>query len=331
MKWRLLVCGLVLSALIGCYGCDAIKSRIKRELEPSTNASAARPPNNFWPISRDDERGTCRRTLQAHTCVDCEIILDASAGRSLQKSTLTGTLIMCEDCNGTDLRGSELSKTSFTDSLDNLDLRDSTVDSISLQATSSMKGLRLDGLDLREVEGADGTDWSGAILRGAILDNVSFNGASGRYQHFKTSGSVMNVGLGGTFAVGTDFRDASLINTRLGGCNLETARFDGANARDAGFSGANAKNASFRNATLEKASLYKTDAQGANFDGVQAKGAEFKEANLIGASFEGADLRGADFKDAKIDGANFKNAKLGRATWIDGKRCKKGSVGECKQ
>ena len=47
--------------------------------------------------------------------------------------------------------------------------------------------------------------------------------------------------------------------------------------------------------------------------------------NLVDAKLGGAELEGAD-----ITGAMFSSADLGGATWIDGRTCAAGSVGECR-
>ncbi|RPJ57502.1 MAG: hypothetical protein EHM12_09085 [Dehalococcoidia bacterium] len=48
------------------------------------------------------------------------------------------------------------------------------------------------------------------------------------------------------------------------------------------------------------------------------------------SAFEDADLRGANLTGANIKGASFSGAKLSDAIWVDGKRCKSGSMGKCK-
>jgi uncharacterized protein YjbI with pentapeptide repeats len=75
----------------------------------------------------------------------------------------------------------------------------------------------------------------------------------------------------------------------------------------------------------------KCDLSNADFSGIDMYGAQLVEANLTGAnlsdaSFNDANLTGANMKGANIKGTNFSGAKLSNATWIDGRKCKPGSM-----
>jgi len=74
------------------------------------------------------------------------------------------------------------------------------------------------------------------------------------------------------------------------------------------------------NANLSKIDMYGADLSGANLTG----------ANLSEAAFEDADLRGANLTGANIKGTSFAGAKLSDTIWVDGKKCKPGSIGKCK-
>lgn len=89
-----------------------------------------------------------------------------------------------------------------------------------------------------------------------------------------------------------------------------------------------------RNITLEKAylvnsNLKQSDLERSNLKGANLKRANLEKANLDQVNFTNADLRSANLYKARINGAIFTNANLENATWIDGSRCKKGSIGEC--
>ncbi len=89
-----------------------------------------------------------------------------------------------------------------------------------------------------------------------------------------------------------------------------------------------------RNITLEKAYLVNTDLSGCELQRSNLKGANLKRANLEKAAldqvnFTNADLRSANLYKAHINGAIFTNANLDNAIWINGDRCKKGSIGTC--
>ena len=80
------------------------------------------------------------------------------------------------------------------------------------------------------------------------------------------------------------------------------------------------------NCDLSQANLAGIDLYGANL-----KGANLSGANLKGTLFNDADLTGANLKGASTDKeTNFSGAKLSETTWVDGKKCKSGSMGRCK-
>ena len=63
--------------------------------------------------------------------------------------------------------------------------------------------------------------------------------------------------------------------------------------------------------------------------------ADLWEANLTGANLSSADLSKANLGRAILTGADLADADLtltvlGEATWIDGRICATGSVGECR-
>ena len=76
---------------------------------------------------------------------------------------------------------------------------------------------------------------------------------------------------------------------------------------------------------LSNANLANLDMYGANLSGANLSG-----ANLSQASFNDADLTDANLTNANIKETNFAGAKLSNAVWIDGKKCKSGSIGKCK-
>jgi uncharacterized protein YjbI with pentapeptide repeats len=82
--------------------------------------------------------------------------------------------------------------------------------------------------------------------------------------------------------------------------------------------------ANLSKANLNQADLSKTDMSGADLSGANLSGANLSEADLSGTDLSGADLSGADITKTNLDGA-----KLDNALWIDGERCKEGSVETC--
>jgi len=57
----------------------------------------------------------------------------------------------------------------------------------------------------------------------------------------------------------------------------------------------------------------------------------FKGSSLVEANFTNSNLFESDFTGANILNAVFEGANLNNATWVDGKKCNLGSIGECKQ
>jgi uncharacterized protein YjbI with pentapeptide repeats len=74
------------------------------------------------------------------------------------------------------------------------------------------------------------------------------------------------------------------------------------------------------NANLSNLDMYGADLVGANLTGANLSESSFNDANLTDANLEGANI-----KDT-----NFAGAKLYNTTWVDGKKCKPNSIGQCK-
>lgn len=96
----------------------------------------------------------------------------------------------------------------------------------------------------------------------------------------------------------------------------------------------NLSGSEMRNITLEKArlsysNLSHCDLAHTNFKAAVLKKANLQEANLNYVNFTDANLQGANFYQASIYQATFENANLENAIWINGIRCKKGSLGHC--
>ena len=79
----------------------------------------------------------------------------------------------------------------------------------------------------------------------------------------------------------------------------------------------------------------KCDLSGANLTGQDFSWTDLSGANLNGADLSktnlyDANLRGANLTGAKITDTNFVGSDLSDAVWVDGKKCKSGSTGNCK-
>ena len=105
---------------------------------------------------------------------------------------------------------------------------------------------------------------------------------------------------------------------------IPNADFSECNLAGVDFSGADLRGANFKNANLIGAKLSKANLSKANLSGTLLAGADLKQTN-----FESANLTGAKMVKAFLANTNFKNATLDNVTWVNGRRCAPGSVGEC--
>src|SRR5512133_536118 len=94
--------------------------------------------------------------------------------------------------------------------------------------------------------------------------------------------------------------------------------------------GCDLRGADLRGVDLSDAKLEGINLMGANLEGVNLEEATLDDASLEKVNLRNAKLHGASMDHATIDGADFKVADLQDVTWIDGKVCKKGSIGTCK-
>ena len=125
--------------------------------------------------------------------------------------------------------------------------------------------------------------------------------------------------LGGAILKKTDLIGADLRKANLIKANLTKADIYKANLTGAILGGANLTKADLSGANLTKANLYKANLTGANLYGVNLIKADLRKANLTGANLYGANLTGANLTKADLSGA----------TWTDGIKCGKGSIGKC--
>lgn len=94
--------------------------------------------------------------------------------------------------------------------------------------------------------------------------------------------------------------------------------------------GCDLRNANLRGAYLEKAIMEGANLMGANLEASNLQGAVLDDASLEKANLKKAVLSGASLDHANMDDADLSGALLDGATWLDGKVCKKESVGICK-
>lgn len=111
---------------------------------------------------------------------------------------------------------------------------------------------------------------------------------------------------GATFPANRDYILANLSGANLSGADMSYLMMNGANLSKANLSGAN----------LTGSSLWTSNLSGTNLSNADLSNADLSKANLTGA---------------KVTGTIFSRANLSSTTWINGKKCKTGSKGSCKQ
>jgi len=112
-------------------------------------------------------------------------------------------------------------------------------------------------------------------------------------------------------AIRTDISESNLHSAILRNANLFASNFSKSRMDYVDLSGSNLSFAVFNHTNL--------------------KGANFKRADLKKTSFTGANLTYADFSNASLSQTNFKDADLSHAIWVEGQKCKQGSIGRCIQ
>jgi len=94
--------------------------------------------------------------------------------------------------------------------------------------------------------------------------------------------------------------------------------------------GCDLRGADLRGLNLSGINIEGANLMGANLEGVLLEEATLDDASCEKTNFRNAKLHGTSLDHATIDGADFNGADLQDVTWVDGKVCKKGSIGVCK-
>jgi len=89
--------------------------------------------------------------------------------------------------------------------------------------------------------------------------------------------------------------------------------------------------AKLNNIDMEYADVSSANLSGADLSNSVLSNANLSKANLSGANLSGTNLSFANLSGADVSKATLTNVFLDQATWINGKMCKIGSIGKCKQ
>ena len=131
------------------------------------------------------------------------------------------------------------------------------------------------------------------------------------------------------FSEGQDLSRAYIPNSNLSFISFIKVIFDKAVMMNSTLVNGNFAESSFFRANLYESSLEGGIFEKANFSSANLTRVNFKGASLIEANFNNANLFEADFTGANILNSNFEGANLNNVIWIDGKKCRLGSVGKC--
>jgi hypothetical protein len=91
----------------------------------------------------------------------------------------------------------------------------------------------------------------------------------------------------------------------------------------------NVENQNLQFSLFTDAILNESNLLGANLSGADMAYAEITKSDFSYANLKNADLSFADLSNVLLAGANLSNVKFDNTIWIDGKICKKGSIGTC--
>lgn len=122
---------------------------------------------------------------------------------------------------------------------------------------------------------------------------------------------------------------AILIDVKAPGIDMHESSMASARLDRAELSRSNFSRSIFQLASLKEANLMLSNLEYAHMHGVNLQNANLMLANLTGASLFDADLTGANLQGANLQGAILIKAKFDHATWVDGRICAEGSIGEC--
>lgn len=118
-------------------------------------------------------------------------------------------------------------------------------------------------------------------------------------------------------------------NCKLPGLEADQANLRGALARNMDLTAAHLVAANLIGADLAYTTLNLADLRRADLSNARMTGAGLRSADLRGARLSGADMSYADLSAARLDGVMLSETRFDNAIWVDGRRCRPGSVDRC--
>mgnify|MGYP001292579336 FL=1 len=133
------------------------------------------------------------------------------------------------------------------------------------------------------------------------------------------------------FSEGQDLSRAYIPNSNLSFISFIKVTFDKSVIMNSTLA-----NGNFSESSFIKSNLYESNLEGgifekANFSSANLTRVNFKGSSLIETNFSNSNLFEADLTGANILNSNFEGANLNNVIWVDGVKCKLGSIGKCIQ
>lgn len=123
---------------------------------------------------------------------------------------------------------------------------------------------------------------------------------------------------------GVNWQNCLFVSLEAENQNLEQSVLTDAKLNNAKLLGVN-----FSGSDMAYVEIMDSDLSYANLEGVRLIGANLSKTDLRYANLKNADLSYADLTGAFLAGANMNNVQLSNTIWVNGKVCKKGSIGSC--
>lgn len=189
------------------------------------------------------------------------------------------------------------------------------------------------------------TNIDNTILIKLLNDGVKVDGKVYMKQSL-VNGTFKNITLINSNIHGSKFKNISFKKSNFDKSNFNSIHFENVSIKDSildstVFHYSTMINGDLENSSFIKAKFWHANLQGANFKNTNLDKSNFYGANLKNADLRNTSLRRANFNYTVLYGANltggklkqtlFEGANLTGAIWINGKICKKGSVGKCIQ
>lgn len=112
--------------------------------------------------------------------------------------------------------------------------------------------------------------------------------------------------------------------------NVENKNLSFSTLSDAVINNSNLMGVNLSGSNMAYTEITASDLSYANLENTRLVGANLKNTDLRYASLKNADLSYADLSRSLLAGADFYNARFDNAIWVDGKKCKKESIGRCR-